>query len=208
MAKSRYDFFLSASGESGGPLAELELKHLKNLGATSNNLDEAWMQYLASQGYTSGGFNDRLYNWLGSKGYEGGLNDRLYQLYQSEESASSPALSTFDLTVGNNVVNYGFSEGLYGNINPNPVGGVDIRWLIFSPDDRIFFRTLSAFGVDAVLNVNGEDVINISVQGLLIRSVRTGNDYFTSAGDAVAGTFEAISSQNGSTITVEIFAGI
>lgn len=200
MVKSKYDFFLSASGLSGGALSELEIEALKNAGATSSSINEAWIQYLSSQGYTSGGLNDRLYDWLGSKGYEGSLSDRFYQLYQNETGLGASALSTFALTVGNDRTNYGFNEGSYGSVSPDPVDGVDIRWMIFAPDDRIFFRTFSAFG--------GENIINIGVEGLLIRSVRSGNDYFTSAADAVAGTFEAIVGQDGNTIDVEIFAGV
>lgn len=100
MVKSKYDFFLSASGLSGGALSELEIEALKNAGATSSSINEAWIDYLSSQGYTSGGLNDRMYKWLADKGYSGTLEDKLSQLYENEQSLGAIALSAFTRTVG------------------------------------------------------------------------------------------------------------
>lgn len=202
MAISRYDFFLSASGLSGGALPDLELFALKGAGVTSDNLNEAWFQFLTLQGQTSGTLNDRMYKWLGSKGYEGSLDDRLYQMYQNESSLSAPALVALALTVGTNSTFYGYINGQYGSLTPTDAGGGNtIVGFICIPGDRIFFNTQTT--IDSINTVRYEFTANGT--DFEVEGTWNGGEYVTSSAQAVAGTFDALVAELGNTIDVNVF---
>ncbi len=58
-----------------GQINELKLKHYRDNGAISNNLNDAEYEYLLAQGVSKKHISDMWHEFLKTKGFSGALND-------------------------------------------------------------------------------------------------------------------------------------
>ena len=70
-------YYQTELASTSSEINEMELEWLQSLGATSNDLNDAWAEYLLL-----GGFTDKFV-WLESLGHTGQLNDQLLEFYAS-----------------------------------------------------------------------------------------------------------------------------
>ena len=70
---------------AGGQIDDLELIYLQNLGAVSQQVNDAWLQVFAADlgVAASGQFNDDASAWLALKGYpDGSLNEQWFAYWE------------------------------------------------------------------------------------------------------------------------------
>ena len=158
----KHQALLTNLGKTEGHINDLELEWLQSLGATANQLTDAWNEYLWSEGY-SGSVNDMQMSWLADMGYtQGTWNDRFLAFWCDGGVVSCDQELVPATQDG---ITFGYLRGSYGLLSPGSWEGVNI-------DEFLAIESGETNGDDVWITfagkvkVNGIDAIQVNIDGV------------------------------------------